>query len=101
MNGMYVKTEAKIRKGEAGTIVLSVPQTTGFKSLTIDLPQGITSTSGSVIYVAPSTINVDIPLFVTKDAPNEFVVKFHLEESKQTKKKSIELTKEHLIKIEK
>jgi hypothetical protein len=99
LSEIEVKREQKMRKGEAGTIVLSVPKTEGLKSLTIELPEGVTSTSGSSILLSGSTINVDVPLLVTKEAPAKFTVKFHLVETKPKKGEKTEFSGSHDIRI--
>ena len=102
MNEIEVKREPVIRVGESGTIVLGVPKTAGYKSLTIDVPPGVESTSGSSIFVSGGTVSVDIPLLVTSKAPQDIInIIFGLEEIKDDKKKSIKFTKKYSLKIQK
>jgi hypothetical protein len=96
-----VEIVPKIRKGEAGTIVLNLPQTEGLKVLKIEVPAGVVSPSGSSINLAPDVTRVDIPILITKDAPESVTVKFHLMEKYPAKRKSVEGTTEYLLKIAK
>jgi hypothetical protein len=96
-----VKRESIIRKGEAGTIVLGLPETANPKSLSIDVPQGVTSTSGSQIFLSGGTVTVDIPLFVSKGASDIIPLKFCLSEINQIKKDVVQYSKDFQLKIEK
>jgi hypothetical protein len=69
----------KVRRGEAGTIALTIPLTKGPKVLKIDLPHGVISTSGNEITLAPNLTHVNIPILVTKEA-TEGKVTFSLTE---------------------
>jgi hypothetical protein len=99
MNRIDIEVVPKIRRGEAGTIVLNIPATNGIKTLTIDLPTGVICPSGSKIDLAPALKHIDIPIVVTQAAPEEFIVKFHLVEKNDQKRASENLAKEYLMKI--
>lgn len=98
---MHIDVTPKIRRGEAGTIVLHVPETEGLKSLAIDVPSGVINPSGSLINLAPKMKYVDIPLLLTKDAPEEFTIKFHLFEQTRKGRPHVEITSELAMKIRK
>ena len=101
MNLIDIEIVPKIRKGEAGTIVISVPETEGLKILKIEVPSGVISPSGSSITLAPDVKRVDIPIVVTKEAPESVVVRFHVMEKNPEKKRAVEGSTEYILKIAK
>jgi hypothetical protein len=80
---------------------LNIPETKGIKTLTIEVPPGVINPSGSPIYLAPRTEHVDIPIYVTDQAPDEFKLEFHLVIKEKRNMLSSEISKEHSIKIRK
>ncbi|MGD0450410.1 MAG: hypothetical protein ABSA79_05050 [Candidatus Bathyarchaeia archaeon] len=93
------KLPKKIRRGEAGTIVLKLPQTKSLKILRIELPDGVTSTSGNVITLAPDLTHINIPILVGKNA-KQGKVKFSMSEKMTGKIQPNELLADHNLNID-
>jgi hypothetical protein len=91
---------SKIRKGEAGSIKVTVPETDNLKELTMVLPKGVSSPDGEEINLAPKMTCIDIPILVSKEAPEHFTIKFHLVEKTPTKGKSTELFADYSMDLE-
>lgn len=97
-----VKSSPELRKGEAGTIRLQVPATEDLKSLKIELPEGVETPGGDEMLLAPKMEYVDIPIFVTQRAPDEFELEFSIvEQAKPERLSKVEVSKKHEMKLRK
>ncbi len=100
MTKIEAKKGSKIRKGEAGTIEVTVPETKSLKELTLVLPKGVSSPEGDKLKLAPKMTHVDIPILVGKEAPEHFTITFRLREKPLGKSKQVDLTADYEMDIE-
>jgi hypothetical protein len=95
-----VKKSPKLKKKEAGTITLELPETEHFKTLKINTPDGVVSTSGDEIMLAPKMKSIDIPIFIEQRAPEEFDIEFDLTEQKDAPdEEKLTAKKKHSMKL--
>jgi hypothetical protein len=95
-----VKKSPKLKKKEAGTITLELPETEQYKTLKINTPDGVVSTSGNEIMLAPKMKSIDIPIFIEQRAPEEFDIEFDLTEQKDAPdEEKLTAKKKHSMKL--
>jgi hypothetical protein len=95
-----VKKSPKLKKKEAGTITLELPETEQLKTLKINTPDGVVSTSGDEMLLAPKMKSIDIPIFIEQRAPEEFEIEFDLmEEKDMPDEEKLSVKKKHSMKL--
>lgn len=100
MSEIDVKKSPKLKKKEAGTITLELPETEQYKTLKINTPDGVVSTSGNEIMLAPKMKSIDIPIFIEQRAPEEFDIEFDLTEQKDAPdEEKLTAKKKHSMKL--
>lgn len=100
MSEIDVKKSPKLKKKEAGTITLELPETEQYKTLKINTPDGVVSTSGDEIMLAPKMKSIDIPIFIEQRAPEEFDIEFDLTEQKDAPdEEKLTAKKKHSMKL--